>query len=115
MVLPLSSFWITIFVFLDKCLKALNSEAVKFSDGLWSLEKLLYEDQAVPSNLAFIKDKFSPYKFSCFTSGNSNSKRSKNSDYSIDLGFTENLRPLRNTLFSTSLNSKDEKLNITLL
>ena len=47
----------TIFLFLDKCLKALNSDAVQFSDGLWSLEKLSYEEKAVSSNLAFIKDK----------------------------------------------------------
>ena len=105
MVLPLSAFWMTIFLFLDKCLKALNSDSVKFSDGLWSVEKLSYEDKAVSSNLAFIKDKSSLCKFSCFTSQNSNSKASKNSEYSIDLGFTEKLRPLHNTLFSTSLNS----------
>ena len=52
MVLPLSAFWMTIFLFLDKCLKALNSDTVNFSDGLQSLEKLSYEDKAVPSNLA---------------------------------------------------------------
>ena len=104
-----------IFLFLDKCLKALNSDSVKFSDGLWSLEKLSYEDKAVSSNLAFIKDKFSLCIFSCFTSRNSNSKGSKNFEYSIDLGFTEKLRPLHHTHFSTSLNSSEEKLNITLL
>ena len=55
MVLPLSAFGMTIFLFLDKCFKALNSDSVKFSDGLWSLEKLSYEDKAVSSNLAFIR------------------------------------------------------------
>ena len=78
----------TIFLFLNKCLKALNSGAVKFSDGVWSLEKLSYEDKAVSSNLAFIKDKSSLGKFSCFTSRNGNSKGSKNSEYSIDSGLT---------------------------
>ena len=68
MVLPLSAFCMKIFLFLDKCLKALNSDAVKFSDGLWSLEKLSYEGKAVSSNLAYIKDKSSLCKFSCFTS-----------------------------------------------
>ena len=38
MVLPLSAFWITIFLFLDECLEALKSDAVKFSDGHESLE-----------------------------------------------------------------------------
>ena len=76
------------FLFLDKCLKALNSDAVKFSDGLWLREKLSYEDKAVSSNLAFIKDKSSSHKFSCLTSWNSNSKGSNNSKYSIELGFT---------------------------
>ena len=104
MVLPLSTFWMTSFLFSDKCLNALNSDAVKFSDGLWSLEKVSYEDKAVSSNLAYIEDKSSLCKFSCFTARNSNSKGSKNSEYSIDLGFTEKLRPLHNTLFSTSLN-----------
>ena len=105
MVLPLSAFWITILLLLDKCFKALNSDAVKFSDGLWSLEKLSFEDKAVSSNLASIKDISSLYNFTCFTSRKSNSKGSKNSDYSIDSGFTEKLRLLHNTLFSTSLNS----------
>ena len=54
MVLPLSAFWMKIFLFLDKFLKAFNSDDVKFSDGFWSLEKLSYEDKAVLSNLAFI-------------------------------------------------------------
>ena len=51
MVLPLSGLWMTILLFLEKCHKALNSDAVKFSDGLLSLEKLSYEDKAVSSNL----------------------------------------------------------------
>ena len=80
----------TIFLFLDKCLKALNSDAFKFPNGIWSLEKLSYEDKAVSSNLAFIKDKSSLHKFSCFTSRNSNSKGSKNAEYSIDLGLLKN-------------------------
>ena len=89
----------------DKSFKALNLDAAKFSDGLWSLEKLSYEDKAVSSNLAFIKDKSSLHKFSCSTSRKSNSKGSKKSEYAIDSGFIEKLRPLHNTLFSTSLNS----------
>ena len=100
MVLPLFAFWITIFLFLDKCLKALNSDTVKFYNRLWSLEKLSYEDKAVSSNPAFIKDKSSLHKSSCFTTRNSNSKGSKNSEYSIDLRFTEKLRSLHNTLFN---------------
>ena len=75
MVLPLSAFLMTIFLFLGKCLKTLNSDAAKFSDGLQPLEKLSYEDRAVSSNLAFIKDKYSLRKLSCFTSGNNNFKR----------------------------------------
>ena len=105
MVLPLSPFWIIIFLFLDKCLKALNSDAVEFSDGLWSLENFHMGTKLLSSNLAFIKDKSSLHKFSCFTSRNSNLKSCKNPEYSIDLGFTEKLRPLHNTLLSTSLNS----------
>ena len=105
MVLSLSAFWITIFLFLDKCLQALNSDAGKSSDGFCSLEKLSYEDKAMSSNLAFIKDKSSLHKFSYFISRNSNSKGSKNSEYSIYFGFTKKLRPLHNTLFSKSLNS----------
>ena len=88
MVLPLSAFWMTIFLFLDKCLKALNSDAVKFLDGLRSVEKLSYEEKAVSSNLAFIKDKRSLHRFSCFISRNNNSEVSKNFEYSIDLSFT---------------------------
>ena len=68
-----------IFLFLDKCLKTLDLDAVEFSDGLWSLEKLSNEDKAVSSNLAFIKGKSSLHKISCFTHRNSNSKGSKNS------------------------------------
>ena len=115
MVFLLSAVWMTIFLFLEKCLKALKSDAVKFSDGLRSLEKLSYEDKAVSSHLAFFKSKSSLHKFSCFTSRNNNSKGSKNSEYSIDLRFTEKMRPLHNTLFSKSLNSEEEKLNYTLL
>ena len=64
-----------IFLCLDKCLKGLNSSAVK--------------DQALPSNLAFIKRKSSVHKFFRFTSRNNNPKGSKNSEYLIELGFTE--------------------------
>ena len=39
MVLPLSTFWMTIFLFLDKYLKTLNSD-LKFLDRLRSVEKL---------------------------------------------------------------------------
>ena len=60
-----------IFLFKDKCFKSFNSEAVEFSDGLYSLDKLLYEDKIVSSNLVFIKSKFSLYRFTCFTSRNS--------------------------------------------
>ena len=41
----------TIFLFLDKCLKALNSDAVKFSDGLRSLEDEVIIDKATYKNL----------------------------------------------------------------
>ena len=82
MLLRWSAFWMTIFLFLDKCLKVLNWDAVNFSDGLRSLVKLCYEDKPVSSNLAFIKGKSSLHRFSCFTSRNSNSKGSKNSEYS---------------------------------
>ena len=92
MVLPLPDFWMIIFLFLDKCLKASNSN-VKFSDGLWSQEKNSYDDKSVSSTPAFIKDKSSLHKFSCFTSQNNNSKGSKNSEYSTDSGFTEKLWP----------------------
>ena len=92
MVLPLPTFCMTIFLFLHNCLKALNSD-VKFSDGLWSLEELSYDKKSVSSTLAFIKDKSSPQMFSCFTTHNNNSKGSKNSEYSTNLGFTEKLWP----------------------
>ena len=59
-----------IFLFLDKCLKGFNSDAVQFSDGLRSPEKLSFEDRAVSSNLAFIKNKSLLHKFSCITSRN---------------------------------------------
>ena len=65
MVLLLSAVRMTMFLFLDKCLKALNSDVVKFSDGLLPLEKLSYEDKAVSSNLVFIKGKSSLHKYSC--------------------------------------------------
>ena len=42
------------------------------------------------SNLAFIKGKPLRHKFSSFTPWNNNSNGSKNSEYSIDWGFTEN-------------------------
>ena len=47
MLLPLPGLWMTIFLFLDKCLKALNSNVVKFSNGLQSIEKPSYEEKAV--------------------------------------------------------------------
>ena len=87
----------TIFLFLDK------NTVVKDSDGLWSLEKLSYEDKAASSNLAFGKDKSLLQKFSCFTSWNNNSKGSENSEYSTDLGFTEKLSPVNNTLYHRHL------------
>ena len=91
----------TIFLFLDKCLKALNSDVVKFSDKLRSLAKLPYEDKAVSSNLASIKDKCSLYKFPCFASRDNNAKDIKHfAHLGINLGFTVLLRPLHNTLFS---------------
>ena len=77
MLLPLPGFWMAIFLFLDKCLKALNSDVVKFSGGLQSIEKPSYEEKAVWSNLAFIKDQSWLHKFSCFTSQNNNLKGSK--------------------------------------
>ena len=71
----------------------MDSDAVKFLDGLQSPETLLYEGKAISSNLAFIKDKFSSQKFSCFIFWNNNSKVSKNSNCSVDLGFTEKQSP----------------------
>ena len=68
----------------------MNSD-VKVSDGLRSLEKLSYEDKAVSSNLTFIKTNPHCTSFFCFTSRNNNSKGSKTSEFSISLGFTENL------------------------
>ena len=67
---------------------------VKFSDGLGSLKKNWYDKKAMSSNLAFIKNKFSLHKFSCFISANDDSKGSKNSEYSIDLSFTWILIPM---------------------
>ena len=44
-----------------------------------------------------------------------NSKASKNSEYYLfNPGFAEKLRPLRKTFFSSSVNSYEEKLKITL-
>ena len=61
---------------------------ITFSDGFWSLEKLSCDNNVESNNLAFIKCKSSLHKFFCFTSQNSNSKGSKNSEYSIDFGLT---------------------------
>lgn len=49
-----------------------------------------------------------------FMSQNNNSKRTKNSQYSIDPGFTEKLRPLQKPFSSPSISSYVEKLQITL-
>ena len=56
-VLLLSAVWMTRFLCLEKCLKALNSDVVKFSDGLWSLEKLSFQGKVMSSDQVFIKDK----------------------------------------------------------
>ena len=77
---------------------ALNSDVVMFSDGLRPLEKLSYEDKTVSSNLAFIKEKSSLHKLSRFTSQKNNLKSSTNSEYSIDLGFTEKFRRYRHLI-----------------
>ena len=47
-------------------------------------------------------------------SRNNNSKGNKNSEYSINPGLTEKLRPLHKTVFSSSVNLYEEKLKITL-
>ena len=47
-------------------------------------------------------------------SRNSNSKSRKNSEYFVNPGLTEKLRLLPKTFFSSSVNSYEEKLNITL-
>ena len=66
----------------------------KFSDGLRSLKLLSYQDKAVSSNPAFIKDKSSMYKFSRFIYGNNvRTQKAKKIEYLIDLRFTEKLRP----------------------
>ena len=99
-------FVLLFFVVFSVCvlyLRVLLSDAVKFSDGLRSLEKLSYEDKTVLSNLLFIKNESSLHKFSRFASRNSNSKSSKHSEYSIDSGFTEKLRPLHTCSFERHL------------
>ena len=82
----------TKFLFLGKYLKALNSDRVTFLDELRSLGKLSCGDKTVSNNLVFITEKSSLHKISCLTSQKNNSKDSKNSEYSIDLGFTEKSR-----------------------
>ena len=47
-------------------------------------------------------------------SRNNNSKGSKNSNYSINPGLTEKLRPLHKTFFFSPVISYEEKLKITL-
>ena len=74
----------TMVLFLDKRLRALNSEGVRFSGRSRSLEKFWYEVSAVSSSLALIKNIFSLHKSSPFTSRNNNSKGSKNSEYSFN-------------------------------
>ena len=66
------------------------------------------------SGLALIKDIPSLHNSSRFMLQNNNSKGSENSEYSINPGLTEKLRPLHKTFFSSSVNSYKEKLKITL-
>ena len=47
-------------------------------------------------------------------SQNNNSNGSRNCEYSVDPGLTEKLRPLHKTFFSSSVNSYEAKLKITL-
>ena len=86
-------------LFFESHLRALNSEDVRFSGDSQSLEKFWYEVSAVSSSLASIKDISSLHKSSCFMSWNNNSKGNKNSEYSINPGLTEKLRPLHKTFF----------------
>ena len=86
-------------LFFDRRLRALNSEDVRFSGGSQSLEKFWYEVSAVSSSLALITDISSLHKSSCFMSWNNNSQGNKNSEYSINPGLTEKLRPLHKTFF----------------
>ena len=78
------------------------------------LNKFSYEVSAVSSSLALITDISLLHKSSCFMSQNNNSKGNKNSEYSINPGLTEKLRPLHKTFFSSSVNLYEEKLKITL-
>ena len=84
-----------IFLFFEKRLRALNSEGIRFSEGSRSLEKFWYEVSAVSSSLALIKDISSLHKSSRFMSWNNNSKGSRNSEYSINLGLIEKFRLLQ--------------------
>ena len=86
----------------------------RFSGGSRSLEKFRYEISSVSSSLVLIKDISSLHKPSRFVSRNNNSEGNKNSEYSINLGLTEKLRPLHKTFFSSSVNLYEEKLKITL-
>ena len=113
-VIPLSAFWMTTFLFFDKWLRAVYSEGGRFSGGSRSLETFLYEVSAVSNSLSLIKDISSLHKSSRFISSNNNSKGSKNYEYSINPGLTKKLKPLHKTFFSSSVNSCEEKLKITL-
>ena len=55
---------------------------------------------AVSANIFSVKNKSSQHKLSYFISRNNNSKGSKNSEHSLDLGFTEESRPLHKVSFS---------------
>ena len=85
MVLSLSAFWMTMFLFLDKCLSLLNSEVANNSDGLGLFAKRWYD------------------------------KGSKKPEYLMYLDFTENRMPLHKRPFSSLLDSYKEKSDITLL
>ena len=102
-------------LFFNRRLKALlNSEDVRFSGGSQSIEKFWYEVSAVSSSLALNTDISSLHISSRFMSQNNNLKGNKNSEYSINPGLTEKLRPLHKTFFPLSVNLYKEKLKITL-
>ena len=101
-------------LFFDRRLRALNSEDVRFSGSSQSLEMFWYEVSAVSSSPALITDISSLHISSRFMSQNNVLKGNKNSEYSINLGFTKKLRPLHKTFFLSLENVYEKKLKISI-
>ena len=76
-------------LFIDKRLRASNSEDVRFSGGFQSLEKFWYEVSVVSSSPALIIHISLLHKSSRFMSRNNNWKGNKNSEYSVNPGPTK--------------------------